>query len=72
LRHHGQKAVVTKAKKSIAAFKVRTDAGRGQGDARGAMYEFLDRLVSAASEGADRACPEGVRRAGNYAPAWSR
>src|SRR6266853_4201504 len=44
----GQKPVVTKAKKSIAAFKVR------EGQAIGAMvtlrgqkmYEFLDRLIS--------------------------
>lgn len=46
----GQKPVVTKAKKSIAAFKVRTGMPIGamvtlRGDK---MYEFLDRLVSTA------------------------
>ena len=46
----GQKPVVTKAKKSIAAFKVREGMPIGamvtlRGDR---MYEFLDRLVSAA------------------------
>jgi large subunit ribosomal protein L5 len=46
----GQKAVITKAKKSIAAFKVRTGMPVGaKTTLRGArMYEFLDRLVSAA------------------------
>ena len=46
----GQKAVVTKAKKSIAAFKVRDGMPVGaKVTLRGArMYEFLDRLVSAA------------------------
>jgi large subunit ribosomal protein L5 len=46
----GQKAIITKAKKSIASFKLR------EGQAIGAMvtlrgekmYEFLDRLISAA------------------------
>jgi large subunit ribosomal protein L5 len=46
----GQKPVLTKAKKSIAAFKVRTGMSIGamvtlRGDA---MYEFLDRLISVA------------------------
>ncbi|MDE1162858.1 MAG: 50S ribosomal protein L5 [Acidobacteriaceae bacterium] len=46
----GQKPVVTKAKKSIAAFKLREGMPIGamvtlRGDA---MYEFLDRLVSVA------------------------
>lgn len=46
----GQKAVVTKAKKSIAAFKLREGMPIGamvtlRGDA---MYEFLDRLISVA------------------------
>ncbi len=46
----GQKAVVTKAKKSIATFKLRQGMPIGckvtlRGDA---MYEFLDRLISAA------------------------
>jgi len=46
----GQKPVITKAKKSIAAFKVREGNPIGamvtlRGDA---MYEFLDRLVSVA------------------------
>jgi large subunit ribosomal protein L5 len=46
----GQKAVVTKAKKSIAAFKVRTGMPVGaKTTLRGArMYEFLDRLISVA------------------------
>jgi large subunit ribosomal protein L5 len=46
----GQKPVVTKAKKSIAAFKVRTGMPVGaKVTLRGArMYEFLDRLVSVA------------------------
>ncbi len=46
----GQKPVVTKAKKSIAAFKVRTGMPIGvKATLRGArMYEFLDRLVNAA------------------------
>jgi large subunit ribosomal protein L5 len=46
----GQKAVITKAKKSIAAFKLREGMPIGamvtlRGDA---MYEFLDRLISVA------------------------
>ena len=46
----GQKAVVTKAKKSIATFKLRQGMPIGckvtlRGDT---MYEFLDRLISAA------------------------
>lgn len=46
----GQKPVLTKAKKSIAAFKVREGQAIGamvtlRGDA---MYEFLDRLISIA------------------------
>ena len=46
----GQKAVITKAKKSIAAFKVRAGMSIGamvtlRSDA---MYEFLDRLISTA------------------------
>jgi large subunit ribosomal protein L5 len=46
----GQKPVATKAKKSIAAFKVRAGMPIGamvtlRGDA---MYEFLDRLISIA------------------------
>src|SRR5204863_2858091 len=45
----GQKPVITKAKKSIAAFKLRTGMPIGvsvtlRGDR---MYEFLDRLVNA-------------------------
>ncbi len=46
----GQKAVITKAKKSIAAFKVREGMPVGaKTTLRGArMYEFLDRLVSVA------------------------
>jgi len=46
----GQKPAVTKAKKSVATFKVREDQAIGckvtlRGDR---MYEFLDRLVSIA------------------------
>jgi large subunit ribosomal protein L5 len=46
----GQKAVITKAKKSIAGFRVREDMPLGakvtlRGDR---MYEFLDRLVTIA------------------------
>ena len=46
----GQKPVVTKAKKSIAAFKVRTGMPIGvKVTLRGArMYEFLDRLLNVA------------------------
>jgi len=46
----GQKPVVTKARKSIAAFKVRAGAAIGcMVTLRGArMYEFLDRLVNIA------------------------
>jgi large subunit ribosomal protein L5 len=46
----GQKPVITRAKKSIAAFKVRTGMPIGaKVTLRGArMYEFLDRLVSVA------------------------
>ena len=46
----GQRPVITKAKKSIAAFKVRTGMPVGaKTTLRGArMYEFLDRLVSVA------------------------
>lgn len=46
----GQRPVVTKAKKSIAAFKVRTGMPIGaKVTLRGArMYEFLDRLVNVA------------------------
>ncbi len=45
----GQKPVITKAKKSIAAFKLRTGMPIGVSvTLRGArMYEFLDRLVNA-------------------------
>jgi large subunit ribosomal protein L5 len=46
----GQKAVVTKAKKSIAAFKLRKGTPIGcKVTLRGSrMYEFLDRLISIA------------------------
>jgi 50S ribosomal protein L5 len=46
----GQKAVVTKAKKSVANFKLRQDQAVGaMVTLRGAkMYEFLDKLVSIA------------------------
>ena len=46
----GQKPVVTKARKSIAAFKVREDwpIGCKVTLRRNRMYEFLDRLISVA------------------------
>ena len=46
----GQKAVVTKAKKSIAGFRVREEMPMGaKVTLRGArMYEFLDRLITIA------------------------
>ena len=46
----GQKAIVTKAKKSVAAFKIRDDypAGCKVTLRRERMYEFLDRLVTVA------------------------
>jgi len=46
----GQKPVITKAKKSIAGFKIRDDYPIGcMVTLRGArMYEFLDRLISVA------------------------
>lgn len=46
----GQKPVITKAKKSIAAFKIRDDypVGCKVTLRRERMYEFLDRLVSIA------------------------
>ena len=46
----GQKAIVTKAKKSVAAFKIRDDypVGCKVTLRRGRMYEFLDRLVTVA------------------------
>jgi len=46
----GQKPVVTKAKKSIAAFKLRDDMTVGAKVTlrRDRMYEFLDRLVNVA------------------------
>ncbi|WP_372368566.1 50S ribosomal protein L5 [Candidatus Uabimicrobium sp. HlEnr_7] len=44
----GQKPVVTKARKSIAGFKLREDVGIGcKATLRGnMMYEFLDRLIT--------------------------
>ena len=46
----GQKAIVTKAKKSVAAFKIRDDypVGCKVTLRRDRMYEFLDRLVTIA------------------------
>lgn len=46
----GQKAVITRAKKSIAGFKIRDDMPLGCRVTlrRERMYEFLDRLVNAA------------------------
>ena len=46
----GQKPVVTKAKKSVAAFKIRDDypVGCKVTLRRDRMYEFLDRLVTVA------------------------
>ena len=47
----GQKAIVTKAKKSVAAFKIRDDypVGCKVTLRRDRMYEFLDRIVTVAS-----------------------
>ena len=47
----GQKVVVTKAKKSVAAFKIRDDypVGCKVTLRRERMYEFLDRLITVAS-----------------------
>jgi large subunit ribosomal protein L5 len=67
----GQKPVITKAKKSIAAFKLREGMPIGamvtlRGDA---MYEFLDRLISLAIprvkdfRGLN---PDGFDKGGNY------
>jgi large subunit ribosomal protein L5 len=45
----GQRAQITRAKKSIAGFKIREGSPyRHEGDLRGARMEFLDRLVSIA------------------------
>ena len=46
----GQKVVVTKAKKSVAAFKIRDDypVGCKVTLRRERMYEFLDRLITVA------------------------
>jgi large subunit ribosomal protein L5 len=46
----GQKAIVTKAKKSVAAFKIRDDypVGCKVTLRRDRMYEFLDRLITIA------------------------
>jgi large subunit ribosomal protein L5 len=46
----GQKAIVTEAKKSVAAFKIRDDdpVGCKVTLRRNRMYEFLDRLVTVA------------------------
>lgn len=46
----GQKAIVTKAKKSVAAFKIRDDYPIGCKVTlrRERMYEFLDRLITVA------------------------
>ena len=46
----GQKVIVTKAKKSVAAFKIRDDypVGCKVTLRRERMYEFLDRLVTVA------------------------
>jgi large subunit ribosomal protein L5 len=46
----GQKAIVTKAKKSVASFKIRDDypVGCKVTLRRERMYEFLDRLVTVA------------------------
>lgn len=46
----GQKAIVTKAKKSVAAFKIRDDypVGCKVTLRRERMYEFLDRLITVA------------------------
>ena len=49
-RISGQKAVITKAKKSEAAFKIRQGwpVGAKVTLRRGRMYEFLDRLINVA------------------------
>ena len=68
----GQKAVLTKAKKSVANFKIREGMAIGcKTTLRGAkMYEFLDRLVNLALprvrdfRGVN---PNGVDGRGNYA-----
>jgi large subunit ribosomal protein L5 len=46
----GQKAIITKAKKSVAAFKIRDDypVGCKVTLRRERMYEFLDRLITVA------------------------
>ena len=67
----GQKPVVTKAKKSIAAFKVREGMAIGaMVTLRGhRMYEFLDRLISMAIPRVKdfRGLPkDGFDRNGNY------
>ena len=68
----GQKPVITKAKKSIAAFKVRTGMPIGaKVTLRGArMYEFVDRLVNVALPRVrdfKGVPPKGFDGRGNYA-----
>jgi large subunit ribosomal protein L5 len=68
----GQKAVITKARKSIAGFKVREGMPLGvkvtlRGDK---MYEFLDRLITIAlprSRDFQGLSPKSVDGFGNYA-----
>ena len=67
----GQKAAVTKARKSIAAFKVRTGMSIGaMVTLRGErMYEFLDRLISIALPRVrdfKGVSPKGFDGRGNY------
>ena len=61
----GQRAVVTKAKKSIAGFRVREEMPLGtkvtlRGDR---MYEFLDRLITIAMPRITVSLTEGIIRA---------
>lgn len=68
----GQKAVVTKAKKSIAGFKVREGMPLGTKVTlrESKMYEFLDRLINIAlPRGRDfqGLSPKSVDQSGNYA-----
>ena len=60
----GQKAVVTKARKSIAGFKLREGMAIGaKVTLRGAyMWEFVDRLVSLALPGSETSAGSARRR----------
>ena len=58
----GQQAVVTRAKKSIAGFRVREEMPLGAKVTlrRDRMYEFLDRLVTVAMQIGRASCRERV------------